>query len=1164
MSNFQYKNPLSPIQVLGAQSVSRTSTFGTNFSILGTGGYMEVYGLTDLNFVIPVGQTGFIEFSGNTIPIEFNKGTGTAFSPDVVTLNSDNMSSGRRRLGMLVYVYETNKIYRHTIENYGGLWSAATDASGVGGPTVVISDFGTTVKNNSVAGQNLINAWTGSTIEGVDGYTNLNATWRELVTGSGGTSTADTFVTGFTLSSNTITLTQNRTDQYSSFTISLSAYTGSSSTTGAYLPLSGGTVTGDTIFQSGLTANTLNVTGNTLLSGLTATTISATTYQNVNAVTGGSYSNGTITLSGTGTFASSISGFPTTFINDYLPLSGGTVTGNTIFNSGLTANTLNVTGDTLLSGLTAATISATTYYNYPDTFVTGFTLSSNTITLTQNRTDGYSSFTISLSAYTGSSSTSGAFLPLSGGTVTGGTIFQSGVTANTISEVNYVNFKTSPSIPNPTGGTLYYDSNENALSYKPITQSNDVTVNLGQESLIRIYNNLGYQINNGQVLHITGGTNGVPTVALANASKLGTVFTEGLAQSSGVATHNIPNEEYGFMTNFGVVRDLNTTAFTVGQEVFLSDTVDGGLTNSPDNIAYTSRISTVGYCLESNATTGKILVSITNENQLQSLTQQEVNVLLGNTISTGVYEYTGITQGTGQTVNVAYTRGWIVYNTNTYATNPLVLNVYYTGGTNIPLTYLNSADATYFLINSGATLLQQATFPTPQQRRENLFLGKVVHPNRSTILGFNNTVDFDVSPMSAIRDIWTPIKLINQGVLPSFNTGLTINTSYGTLWGNGIGWTTSQLNPDSVTIAAKTRASFFYRTQTGGTSSAVFDIDPTKYDVGGVITSVGAPGSNDATNQRIYMYPTGVINILYGQTRYTTLAEAVSNIDSESFVIYPNADTTGILIGIISVRNDIVADGEPLTNTTYAKLTLTSKFGESFGGTGGISTTTLQQAYNNSTSPEIVISAALDGLTIQNGTGNADNVTNLLEGRATSSGTTSFIRADGLISGSSVSAPTISATTISATTYENVNAVTGGTYNGTTGVITLSGTGSVNGNQITGFSTGGGGLTWNNSTTTQSASVDNGYVGTATTLTTITLPSTAAFGSIVEVVGTGTGLWRISQNVNQFINFGVATTTTGTGGYLSATSQYDCVKLLCTSADTAFVVTSAIGNIFYI
>ena len=73
---------------------------------------------------------------------------------------------------------------------------------------------------------------------------------------------------------------------------------------------------------------------------------------------------------------------------DYLPLSGGTVTGGTIFQSGLTANT----------------ISATTYYNLPvtaDTFVTGFSITNDVLTLTQNRVDSYSAFSVSLSAYTG-------------------------------------------------------------------------------------------------------------------------------------------------------------------------------------------------------------------------------------------------------------------------------------------------------------------------------------------------------------------------------------------------------------------------------------------------------------------------------------------------------------------------------------------------------------------------------------------------------------------------------------------------------------------------------------------------------------------------------------------------------------------------------------------
>jgi hypothetical protein len=582
-----------------------------------------------------------------------------------------------------------------------------------------------------------------------------------------------------------------------------------------------------------------------------------------------------------------------------------------------------------------------------------------------------------------------------------------------LTNVNQIDFNTSGTT-NPTGGTVYYDYNENALSYKPITNQNDVTVNLGQETLIKIYNGLGSQINNGQVVHITGATSGVPTVALANASKLGVTFTDSLAQSTGVATHDIPSGEYGFITFFGIVRDLNTTAFTAGQEVFLSDTVDGGLTNDPNNIAFTSRISTVGYCLESNATTGKILVSITNENPLQSLTQQEVNVLLGNTISTGVYFYTGATTASTTTINVSPMRGWIVYNTNVNAINPLVLNVYYSGGTGISLPNLSTSDATYFLVNSGATLFQQTTFPTPQQRRENIFLGKVVHPNRLTIQAVNNTVDYDVSSMSALRDLWTPIKMINDGILVSPNgNNLNINTSSGILWGNGVGWSTNELDPNSVVISSKVAASFFYRTQTGGTSSAVSVIDPTNYDVGGVITSMGGAASDNASNQRVYLYPTGVINILYGQTNYNNLTAAVSGIQSETFVVYPNAKTTGVLIGIISVRNDIVADGEPLTNTDYAIFTPVSKFGEVLGGTAGLSTTTLQQAYNNSVSPEITTNSTLGAVSIKNGAGTADNITSLIEFLNSGGTVTSFIRADGSISATTITATTISATTLS-------------------------------------------------------------------------------------------------------------------------------------------------------
>ncbi len=83
-------------------------------------------------------------------------------------------------------------------------------------------------------------------------------------------------------------------------------------------------------------------------------------------------------------------------------------------------------------------------------------------------------------------------------------------------------------------------------------------------------------------------------------------------------------------------------------------------------------------------------------------------------------------------------------------------------------------------------------------------------------------------------------------------------------------------------------------------------------------------------------------------------------------------------------------------------------------------------------------------------------------------------------------------------------------------------------------------------------------------LITGTLPSTAAFGSVIAIVGYGSGGWSIAQNSGQTIHFGNVNTTTGVGGSLSSTNRYDCVELLCTVADTAFVVRSSIGNITYV
>jgi len=1084
---------------------------------------------------------------------------------------------------------------------------------------------------------------------------------------------ADTKVTGFSLTNNVITLSQNRTDEYSAFTISLSAYTGSSSTSGAYLPLSGGTVTGNTIFQSGLTTNTLTITGVTSstdsnvvtidnsgilhtypISGLTGNTTSGndgansgrwildnitnppnpnyfyTTSTDFSALTSvdisitastnadyyywfalmqnyrinlqdgflqiqevgntnntGNYFIQTVTnnttyftitfiyASSNGTFtngkeftisyvfngpagppgptgvnsvtaSSGLSGDTTTgditiintapdkdvvitggtniqIVSDY-PNFGINFTGTT--SSAFTGGT--VSGDTnFTNGLTANTISATTYYNYPDTFVTGFTLSSNTITLTQNRTDGYSSFTISLSAYTGNTSTSGAYLPLSGGTVTGGTAFQSGVTANTISQTQYIDFTTGTTNPSSVAGRVFFDTTQKALSYFDIS-NNQVPIAMGQQLYTRVWNATGVQIDKGKVIAITGTSNNLPSAILA-------VNTHGItsARPIGLAAENIPNGSEGLVLNNGILSGITINGFANGDTLYLSDITPGGYVASTASLSFTARTNEIGYVLQTGSSVGRIYVNINNEDSNLSLTDKERNILEGNVISGGVYEYTGMTQGTGQTINVAYARGWIVKNTYTYATQPDVTNIYYTGGTNILLTYLTSADATYILINSGATLVQQTTFPTPQQRRENIFLGKVVHPNRSTITSINNTVDFDVSPMAALRDLWTPIKLINQGVIVSYYSANTLNiqTSAGYLWGNGIGWYTNQQNPDSVYISGTTPTTFQYRSRYGSITGSTglpaaptgntTTIDGHHYDLNGSIVAVG--GNNRATNQRVYLFPTGLIRIQYGQFSYSTMANAIAGIDTEVYVEFSNNRDNGILIGILTVRED----ASDLSLTTDAQFRFVSKFGELLGGTGGISTTTLQQAYENSTNPEIVINSTLDGLSIKNGTGNADNITNLLEGiPSATTGATSFIRADGLISGSSVSAPTISGTTyyglpkyISATTQSsNVltsyystggtttytpNAATGGTYSN--GVITLAGSGTLSTITGLGGSGGGGQVYFLNLSNTQTPYKEFSPVATTaaqqTTGTSISSGVTSTLASFLSPVG---------------------------------------------------------------
>ena len=334
--SFTYKNPISSTQITATDSVGREKVFGTNFSVLQTGGYMEVYNLSDLNFTIPDGDTGQIEFTGNTIPVNYSKRT-LPFLPDNLTLNSDNISSGRRRLGMLVYVHETQLTYQYTISNFETLWDNASGST-------TESDYTTTVSTSTEGGVNFIDAWLDSSVEGQDNVTRENARWKIFY----GT---DWEITGGTYNSGTGTLSL---DNNTGGTINVTGFTSG----GGDIAISGITYNG----EWGLTENSTD--------GSSATTL-------LPFITGGTYSSGTITLGVNNGLESniSISGLD----SDDTYLTGSTYTPTTLtlgMNDGTEFNVggfaPEITGGTLSNG----TLSLLDNTN-GSVEITGFTTSGN-------------------------------------------------------------------------------------------------------------------------------------------------------------------------------------------------------------------------------------------------------------------------------------------------------------------------------------------------------------------------------------------------------------------------------------------------------------------------------------------------------------------------------------------------------------------------------------------------------------------------------------------------------------------------------------------------------------------------------------------------------------------------------------------------------------------
>jgi len=174
--------------------------------------------------------------------------------------------------------------------------------------------------------------------------------------------------------------------------------------------------------------------------------------------------------------------------------------------------------------------------------------------------------------------------------------------------------------PTVAEGKVFYDQNKHALS---VYSDVDMTLNLGQEEIIRVLNNSGAVIPNATPVYVTGASGGLPTIDLAQANLYST------ASVPGVTTHEILNGEEGFITHAGTTGgDFST--FAVGDLLYVSETVAGEMVTVAPDI-----VTKLGFVVD-NTADGSMIVKIASLVQLPNVIGYMSGGAVPGTISTTI------------------------------------------------------------------------------------------------------------------------------------------------------------------------------------------------------------------------------------------------------------------------------------------------------------------------------------------------------------------------------------------------------------------------------------------------------------------------------------------------------------------------------------------------
>jgi hypothetical protein len=159
----------------------------------------------------------------------------------------------------------------------------------------------------------------------------------------------------------------------------------------------------------------------------------------------------------------------------------------------------------------------------------------------------------------------------------------------------------------------------------------NVTLQVGQEQVLRVVNKTATNINlleaNYQAVRVTGAQGQRLKVDLAQATN--DVLS---AETIGLVTETINNNQEGFITTSGLVRGINTTGTLQGETwadgdiVYLSPTTAGNITNIKPTAP--NHLIIIGFVVSAHITQGSIFVKIDNGYELDEL--HNVNITTGS------------------------------------------------------------------------------------------------------------------------------------------------------------------------------------------------------------------------------------------------------------------------------------------------------------------------------------------------------------------------------------------------------------------------------------------------------------------------------------------------------------------------------------------------------